>query len=85
MINLGIACAINSLAILAQPLTHYMQAVGNGLVKLSILVGTNAKRKASSLGCYLCKSVDNPLSRLVGSVGSPTPIPRQCDAALPGI
>lgn len=44
MINLGIACAINSLAILAQPLTHYMQAVGNGLVKLSILVGIKLRR-----------------------------------------
>ena len=85
MINLGIACAINGLAILAQPLTYYMQAVGNGLVKLSILVGTNAKRKASALGRYLCESIDYPLSRLVGSVGSPAPVPRQCNAALPWI
>lgn len=44
MINLGVACAINDLAILAQPLTHYMQAVGNGLVKLSILVGIKLRR-----------------------------------------
>lgn len=44
MINLGVACAINSLAILAQPLTHYMQAVGNGLVKLSIPVGIKLRR-----------------------------------------
>ena len=44
MINLGIACAINGLAILAQPLTYYMQAVGNGLVKLSILVGIKLRR-----------------------------------------
>ena len=44
MINLGIACAINGLAILAQPLTHYMQAVGNGLVKLSIPVGIKLRR-----------------------------------------
>ena len=76
---------IDGFSVFSEPLSHLMQAVHYGLFDDSVRRRSYAQQVTSSFGHNFGESGDDLLGRFVRSVGCPSPVVAQGDAAFPRI
>ena len=85
MVDLGIACSVDGLAIGPQPGAEGLQAIDDGLFDGSLCGRSHAEQQCAALCRHLDEGVEDFLCRLIRCIGHPSPVVGEGDAAFPGI